>query len=292
MRKGLAVLAFTSGFIFIQCQSESGEKKVSDVIFDSEELIEVNTDFKNLEDLEIYARQEAPIELSSLDTLYFGYQKLKDSLDQSQRDSSFCYYLDLMDRIKSEFKVKKQEEFDKVSPDYVKYGFKAVSQTNGISGKTSYFLIPNRPEAASKFKGELSNVIQEYADLGLYKQSSFNNGYLTLSFDELANTILDIEDRMRRNVESPYFDEFVLMYCAYMDFLMYGAGKTPSIAENNSAWAEGVEEAYVKIIGDENHKSRNIIIIHKNTLEQNDFNYDYFDRWIITEEDIHNLLEI
>lgn len=213
--------------------------------------------------------------INSLDSITNWFNANKVQFSQEEKDSACMIYIQHMWKLEQSVDGEYDQE-DEMQEQYGPYGF-----TIG-GGEGMLWLIVNTAAVGEKFNDDISQDLREYLRLGEItgKQYTADAGML-ISYEEWGDVLIDLEDRIRQNRKSKYYDQFIQTYQDFLRWYMWGMDNTP-IQDWGSepGLNDDVKVAYEKIIADESHRTGEIIRVHWLNMETGDgYNVPWDEQW-------------
>lgn len=277
---------FAIAFYLLSCggSEESSNTSTNEEVVDTTQVDSLISALSFTEYAERVSALSADAE--NLDSAYAWYETSKSAFTQEELDSACLLYVALMDKIAMGVygEYDQEAEFEKM---YNPYGF------NVGMGEGELWLNVDTYAATEKFRDDLSKDLAEFMKLGEITGQQYSaDAGLIISFSELGDLLIDLEDRIKANRESKYYGSFIGSYKMYLDWMMWGMDNTPTINYEGTGWdTDEVTKAYEKLIDDKDHRTGEIIQRHWHSLEAgNDYGAPYDQRWHLTVEEVEYYL--
>ena len=266
------------GLSFFACGGNGDTNEETDNLPDNpkEQLVAFSDFVGNVKSLQ-------PI-VENLDEAYNMFEANKTGFTPEEKDSACILYVDLMDKISlTEDKEDKGDNYKDLKEKFEPYGF-------NIGGGEGYlWLIPDVNAAGKRFEKDISSDLREYLRLGEItgKQYSADAGMM-ISYEEWGDILIDLEDRIRANRDSKYYDRFIVTYQDYLYWYMWGMDNTPITDWDTGYLSEEVKAAYSKLVDDKTHRTGEIIRLHWFEFEVGGPEIAMEEHWEPTKEEIEH----
>jgi hypothetical protein len=241
------------------------------------------TFLETFEDFVVY-QKNLSIDIYNLDSLFLKYESLEESFTQEERDSSYFLYVDFMNSIAKDFDAVEDmgDLYDDVVKNYEPRGLTAGSAEGYL------WLIVDTSVPGKLFKDDITNELYSFAMLGeITGQQHYADASMIEGYKEWGEMLIDLENRVKENKDSKYFEIFVSTYSDFLFWFMWGMDNTPIRGwEEGAGLEDEVITAYNNVIADDSHRTRDIIQDHMSFLNDVNFKYDWDDQKRLSNDEV------
>ncbi|WP_422485540.1 hypothetical protein [Gudongella sp. DL1XJH-153] len=147
--------------------------------------------------------------------------------------------------------------------------YKLISREGQIEAVIDY-------SSLKEYQSKVTDEWKEYIDIMAIESDdpAYNDGALTITFDQLAERILRIENYLNRYISGPRQEELLEMYENQLTAYYKGLPNTPIAAYDSGVVMENVYKSYESTAANEGYVTSSMINEYRTAIRDNDMIVD------------------